>query len=87
MNININTQPGTTANNKTSGWRTYHPVTDYNKCIGCGMCSHVCPENIIEMINSGNKKKPQTNYDYCKGCGICANECPVKAINMEIDNK
>jgi 2-oxoacid:acceptor oxidoreductase delta subunit (pyruvate/2-ketoisovalerate family) len=81
-------KPNSTLNNKTGSWRTFKPVTDYNKCIGCGTCASVCPENTITMVNNEQGKlKPKTNYDYCKGCGICVGECPVKAIKMEIDKK
>ena len=69
-------EPGSTRNNKTGSWRTFKPITDQEKCIGCGLCYLYCPDGCIS-----------TDYlpdmDYCKGCGICAEECPVKAITME----
>ncbi len=85
--ININAQPNSSQNNLTGGWRTFKPIIDKNKCIGCGRCSLVCPESTINMIKVKNKLKADVNYDYCKGCGLCAQECPVGAITMERDEK
>jgi 2-oxoacid:acceptor oxidoreductase delta subunit (pyruvate/2-ketoisovalerate family) len=86
--IKLNAEPNSSLNNKTGSWRTYKPVIDYKTCIGCSLCSKICPEGCIIMKNQakyGNKAKPVINYDYCKGCGLCAKECPVKAIKMEKD--
>lgn len=83
--INLITEPNTTLANKTGPWRTEKPVTDLEICVGCSLCSKICPENCIAMgknAASGEKLKPATDYDYCKGCGLCAHECPVKAIKM-----
>ena len=85
--MNLTVKPNSTKNNKTGGWRTFIPKVDYNKCIGCGMCTRVCPENCVLMQKKGDKKQPKINYDYCKGCGLCATECPVKCIKMELENK
>ncbi|MCK4554382.1 4Fe-4S binding protein [Candidatus Parcubacteria bacterium] len=88
MKINITSKPSSTIKNKTGGWRTYIPKTDLNKCIGCGTCAKVCPENAIKMVeNKNGKLQPVIDYNFCKGCGLCAEECPVKAIKMELDKK
>jgi pyruvate ferredoxin oxidoreductase delta subunit len=83
--LSLITKPNTTLANKTGPWRTEKPVTDLGICVGCSLCSKICPENCIAMGKNaahGEKLKPETDYDYCKGCGLCAHACPVKAIKM-----
>ena len=76
------TEPGSSVKNKTGSWRAERPVVS-DKCIGCGICENLCPDDAIHVVN----KKAKVDLDFCKGCGICANECPVKAIRMEAENK
>lgn len=79
----INIKPNSSVNNKTGSWRTHKAIIDKDKCIGCSLCSKVCPEGCIAMNKTKKGQKPKIDYDYCKGCGLCAAECPVKAIRME----
>ncbi|MCX9013773.1 MAG: pyruvate ferredoxin oxidoreductase subunit gamma [Candidatus Methanoperedens sp.] len=72
--------PGSFTENNVSGWATFRPVRDREKCTMCLLCWFYCPEGTIVRIS--DKGDLMTNYDYCKGCGICANECPVDAIKM-----
>lgn len=89
--MNITAKPSSTTINKTGGWRTYRPKTDLDKCIGCGTCAAVCPENAVVMSARGGeangKQKPSADFNFCKGCGVCAEECPVKAIEMVLETK
>jgi pyruvate ferredoxin oxidoreductase delta subunit len=72
--------PGSFIENKVSGWATFRPVRDREKCTMCLLCWFYCPEGTIVRIS--DRGDLMTNYDYCKGCGVCANECPVDAIKM-----
>ncbi|HEX55024.1 MAG: pyruvate synthase [Candidatus Altiarchaeales archaeon] len=75
---------GSVSNLKTGAWRSKRPVTNLEKCTGCGVCWSLCPEGCIVKRDNG---KFETNLDYCKGCGICANECPTNAIEMLMEEK
>lgn len=51
---------------------------DGDKCIGCKMCIHDCPEVNISLIN--NKAKI-LSLD-CMKCGHCVAICPKKAVSI-----
>lgn len=87
MKKNLIVQPNTSRRNKTGSWRTFRPEIDTKVCIGCTLCTKVCPEGTIDMIKLNGQPKAKINYDYCKGCGLCASECPVKAIIMKPEEK
>ena len=75
---------GSTQNTKTGGWRAMKPVTDHEKCTGCGICWVYCPD---ASRVKGDDGKFDLNLDFCKGCGICADVCPVKCIMMVEEEK
>ena len=52
---------------------------DVEKCIGCGICTQVCPHKVF-IIN--DKKAKIIHRDSCIECGACALNCPVKALTV-----
>jgi pyruvate ferredoxin oxidoreductase delta subunit len=78
------TAPGSSATNKTGGWRSLIPVWNKEKCTQCMICWMYCPDIAIPQKKG---KRLETDFDYCKGCGICAKECPFQAITMKKEEK
>lgn len=64
------------------------------KCIGCELCSAVCPAKCIYVRGKdnppGNPVSPGERYGYiyeinflrCIFCGLCVEACPTTAITM-----
>ncbi len=50
---------------------------DPEKCVGCSMCSRVCP---VEAITGQIKKPYSIDKDKCIKCGACAEKCKFGAI-------
>ena len=48
---------------------------DYDKCIKCGSCYKLCPNDAISEYIKVRESR-------CIGCGTCAKLCPKGAINM-----
>ncbi len=57
---------------------------DAEKCIGCGLCSDVCPAFAIELIGGRGKafKGLKVYLDRCLFCAQCEEVCPRKAIRL-----
>ncbi len=54
-------------------------VLDQEKCIGCTLCTQVCPHHVFEMEE---KKAQIVDFNACMECGACVNNCPSKAIQV-----
>ena len=54
-------------------------VIDQEKCIGCSLCTVVCPHGVFEMKD---RKAVIVDLDGCMECGACVNNCPVYALNV-----
>jgi len=50
---------------------------DNEKCIGCGECVDICPEDVYEMQD---EKSVPVNAENCVGCESCIEVCEQDAI-------
>jgi NAD-dependent dihydropyrimidine dehydrogenase PreA subunit len=61
-----------------SGWPSWYPVIDYNRCTACGQCASFCLFGVYE--NNGTNIQV-VNPEACKNnCPACARICPSTAI-------
>jgi NADH-quinone oxidoreductase subunit I len=62
--------------------------TGKDKCIACGSCARICPEQIIKIEHEvgEDKKRRLKSFDIdiarCMFCGLCSEACPTKGIVM-----
>jgi len=64
--------------------RLSHPVVDLSRCLGCGTCVAVCPEeNVLELVHG---QAMVVNGARCVGHAACERECPVGAVTVTIAN-
>ncbi len=54
-------------------------ILDKEACVGCSLCTVVCPHGVLEMRNS---KAVIVDLDGCMECGACVNNCPVNALKV-----
>ena len=49
-----------------------------SKCVGCGLCAAVCPQNCISLSEDERGfLHPQIDASKCTNCGVCARRCVV----------
>ncbi len=53
---------------------------DQDACIGCGMCTVVCPHAVFTIKE---KKAVMQARNLCMECGACMRNCPAGAITVE----
>lgn len=51
-------------------------------CVGCGLCTDVCPYKAIELQDKDGQTKAVVTEALCHGCGTCAAACPQHAISQ-----
>lgn len=57
----------------------------FDRCKGCGLCTSVCPKNIVEIQKKRRNAKGYftsecIDQDKCISCAMCATICPDCAI-------
>jgi len=54
-------------------------VLNKEKCIGCSLCTEVCPHAVFEMRQN---KAHIVDFNACMECGACVSNCPTEAISV-----
>jgi NAD-dependent dihydropyrimidine dehydrogenase PreA subunit len=61
-----------------SGWPSWYPVIDYERCTACGQCADFCLFGVYEKTET---RINVVNPEGCKiNCPACARICPATAI-------
>ncbi len=58
----------------------YKIIIDFDKCISCGDCVEVCPEDTYALEE---EKLVVVNEEDCVNCETCADICEFEAIAVE----
>ncbi|MBQ4486745.1 MAG: 4Fe-4S binding protein [Oscillospiraceae bacterium] len=48
------------------------------KCVGCGKCADICPNNAVSLFGG----KAKCDRRICTVCGKCSEYCPQNAIKL-----
>lgn len=60
-----------------------HPLIDTSRCLGCGACVKVCPEQPLhEVLGLIDGKAVLVGPTDCIGHGACKSACPFDAITL-----
>lgn len=65
----------------TERFKGLYEITE--KCVGCGICTKVCPAGCFYIENG----KAVQNEDGCQVCMACVHHCPHKAIRFTMPEK
>ncbi len=72
--------------------KNYRLILDRAYCVGCELCSLICPREAIKANKQEKKKgkkaqRPIVDVDEskCHYCGICVSICPYGAMQVTID--
>lgn len=60
-----------------------HITVDQEKCRHDGICTEVCPRNIIEMKDGSVPQLMAGLEDLCISCGHCVAVCPHGALSLD----
>ena len=58
---------------------------DKTRCIGCDICSRICPKQAVSVELDDGKPFADIDPDKCVLCEVCSHFCPVSCISLEYD--
>ena len=84
----INDRPG------APRYRGFHK-NDITKCIGCGSCEEICPNNAIDLVpvdgietkDGDSGLRPKIDYGRCCWCGLCVDVCTTGSLSLSNEYK
>ena len=84
----INDRPG------APRYRGFHK-NDITKCIGCGSCEEICPNNAIDLVpvegietkDGDSGLRPRIDYGRCCWCGLCVDVCTTGSLTLSNEYK
>lgn len=62
-------------------WQQLVTVTD--RCVGCGVCTRLCPADCMVLKDGRAMHVPGS----CQDCLACVHACPHKAIALAVPEK
>lgn len=62
---------------------TMRPEINRGKCVGCKACIRSCPEEVIELVDYGQKKVAKIKNSGCIRCYCCHEMCPHQAVDLK----
>lgn len=78
---------------RREGQETREIIHHNDICVGCGICSDLCPTSALNLgpilpIARGILEMDyiKINNDNCVLCGLCSFACPFNAIDFNVDN-
>jgi len=70
--------------------KNYKLTLDKHRCVGCQICSLVCPKNAVKVEKQTIKKplklKVDVDLDKCNFCGICDITCLFGAVKVTLND-
>jgi len=74
--------------------KSYSLTVNRALCVGCELCSLICPKEAIKVINKPKNEEDETRKPIidvdetkCLYCGICVSICPYGAVQVAADSR